>query len=278
MLDAHAPIAPPPALQRSRGAAAVRLGPGAGRGALRGLAQSGSARAFLPRVHGGPVEVVFLNTSGGLTGGDSLSVALDLEPGARAVGTTQTAERAYRSTGAAAQVSVRATVGAGARLDWLPQETILFEGAHLRRETAIALAPDAACLMLETVVIGRAAMGERPARLTLHDSRHVTRAGRPVWADALRLDAEVLAGAEAPATLGGARAIAVLALIAQGAEDAAAPLRGIAPEPGCAAAVSGFDGRCIVRMMAVDGWPLRRQIARMLGQLRPDPLPRCWQI
>ena len=75
MLDAHAPIAAPPTLQRSRGAASVRLGPGAGRAALRGLVQSGSARAFLPRVHGGPVEVYFLNTSGGLTGGDRLSLA-----------------------------------------------------------------------------------------------------------------------------------------------------------------------------------------------------------
>ena len=53
---------------------------------------------------------------------------------------------------------------------------------------------------------------------------------------------------------------------------------GTLPHPSCPPAVSGFDGRCIVRLTAVDGWPLRRQIARMLGQLRPDPLPRCWQI
>ena len=278
MLDAHAPIAAQPTLQRSRGAASVRLGPGVGRAALRGLVQSGSARAFLPRVHGGPVEVYFLNTSGGLTGGDRLSLALDLAPGARAVGTTQTAERAYRSTGGAAHVSVRAEVGAGAHLDWLPQETILFEGAHLVRETEIALAPDASCLMLEAVVIGRAAMGERPMRPVLHDTRRVLRAGRPVWADGFALDAGVMAQAGAPAMLGGARAVAVVALIAQGAEDAAAGVRAIAAEAGCAVGVSGFDGRCIVRLMAADGWPLRRQIARILGHLRPTPLPRCWQI
>ncbi|MCU0912614.1 MAG: urease accessory protein UreD, partial [Rhodobacteraceae bacterium] len=85
-------------LQRARGTACVVLGPGG----LERLAQAGSAKAMLPRVHGSAPEVVFLNTAGGLTGGDRMAFGLALGAGAGAVGTTQTAERVYRSCGGAA--------------------------------------------------------------------------------------------------------------------------------------------------------------------------------
>jgi urease accessory protein len=75
--------------------------------------------------------------------------------------------------------------------------------------------------------------------------------------------------------LNGARAFAAIAMIAQGAEDAVGPLRMVL---GPDAAVSGFDGKVIVRMMAGDGWPLRQQIVTALGVLRRAPLPRVWQM
>ena len=102
--------------------------------------KQGSAKAMLPRVSGVP-EVVFLNTSGGLTDGDALSYRLELGAGCRVTATTQTAERVYASRGAAARAKVQAQVGAGGHLDWLPQETILFESSHLARDTQIDLAP-----------------------------------------------------------------------------------------------------------------------------------------
>ena len=92
-----------PRLERMRGCAAVSLRPG---GALDRLAQSGAAKAFLPRAHGPHPEIVFLNTAGGLTGGDRLSYGLTLGADARAVGTTQTAERAYRAAGGVASLDV----------------------------------------------------------------------------------------------------------------------------------------------------------------------------
>ena len=128
-MTAHLPI---PAMQRSHGAAAVSFDLHAGRMRLRDLAQKGSAKVLLPP--GGAVpEVVFLNTSGGLTGGDRLSYHLDLGAGVRAVATTQTAERAYRSASGLAQVAVSASVGRGGWLDWLPQETILFQASEIGR-------------------------------------------------------------------------------------------------------------------------------------------------
>ncbi len=261
-------------MQRSFGEAAVRLGLRAGRASLQGLRQRGSAKAILP--HAGAVpEVVFLNTSGGLTGGDHLSYALTLEDGVRAIATTQTAERAYRAGHGQAQVEVTMEVGAGGWLDWLPQETILFDQAALSRRTRIALAPGAGCLALEAVVLGRAAMGERVTRLAFRDRRDITRAGQPVVIEPLALDGPML---DHPAVLGAARAFASLVLVAPDAADVLAPLRAVLDEPGVEAAASALDGRVMCRLQAGDGWPLRRQIARALAVLRRGaPLPRVWQ-
>mgnify|MGYP005849327719 CR=1 FL=1 len=266
--------APSPPQERSFGAAHVTLRPGPNGGRLDRRHQRGSAKAFLHPGHDGP-EIVLLNTSGGLTGGDRLSYRLDLAAGCRATGTTQTAECAYRSTGEPAKVTAHHRVASGAHLDWLPQETILFDNSHLARETTIDLATDASCLMLETVVLGRAAMGETVTRTTLRDTRRITRAGRPVLVEPLYLGTDALTAG--PAILNGARAFATLALVARGAEDAAERIRAELTEEGVTGGTSGFDGKLVIRLMAGDGWPLRLQIIRLVRALRPGPLPRVWQ-
>ena len=263
-----------PTQERSFGAAHVALLPGPHGGRLDRLHQKGSAKAFLHPGPSGP-EIVLLNTSGGLTGGDRLSYRLDLAAGCRATGTTQTAERAYRSPGEAARVTVHHRVASGAHLDWLPQETILFDGSHLDRETTIDLAQEASCLILESIVLGRAAMGETVTRTTLRDTRRITREGRPVLIEPLHLTTDALTAG--PAILNGARAFATLALVAQGAEDAAPRIQDLLDEPGVTGGASGFDGKLVIRLMAGDGWPLRRQIMRLVSALRPGPLPRVWQ-
>jgi urease accessory protein len=251
----------------------LRAGPDGAR--LEGLEQAGSAKAFIHRAASGP-EVVFLNTSGGLTGGDRLSYRLDLAAGCRATATTQTAERAYRSTGPKARVSVDHRLGDGAHLDWVPQETILYDESALDRETVIDLGRGATCLMLEAVVLGRAAMGETLARVALHDRRRIMRAGRPLFVEPLRLSTDALTAGVA--VLKGCRAFATLIMVGPGAEDAAGPVRGELGEAGVSGGASGFDGKLVIRLMAVDGWPLRKQILRLLAVLRPGPPPRVWQI
>ena len=263
-------------MQRSHGSAFASFRCLDGHAHLVDLAQSGSAKAMLPKVADVP-EVVFLNTSGGLTDGDALSYSLDLAAGCRVTATTQTAERVYASRGAAARAKVSAVVGAKGHLDWLPQETILFEASHLARETQIDLAAEASCLLCEAVILGRHAMGETLSNARLTDARMVRRAGRPIWAETVRLEASVLADASA-ALLGQARGFAVIALIAQGAEDALPRLRAALTHPGCEAAASAWDGKCIARIVARDGWPLKQQIAQALAALRVGPLPRVWQM
>jgi urease accessory protein len=169
-------------------------------------------------------------------------------------------------------------VGAGGWLDWLPQETILFQGAALQRHSEINLAKDAGCLLLEAVVLGRAAMGETVTRLQFHDRRIIRRQGRVMWIEPLRLDDAVLAGSDRPALLAGARALASLVMVGPNLGDVLGPLRAVLDEPGVQAAASVFEGRLVVRLLAADGWPLRRQILRVLALLRQAPPPRVWQM
>jgi urease accessory protein len=254
------------AMQRAKGDAFVRLGPSR----LERLRTEGSAKAILPGGVEGR-EVVFLNTSGGLTSGDHLRFSLELQ--GRAVATTQTAERAYKATGTSARMDVRLAVGPGGWLDWLPQETILFDRAALDRRTIIDLAPDAGCLALEAVILGRAAMGETVADIRFRDRREIRRDGAPFWIDPLALAPDALSGT---ATLNHARAFATIVITT---EVPLAPLRAVLVEPGVLSEASAFAGRTVVRMLARDGWPLRRQIARALHILRDGrPLPRVWQV
>ena len=266
-----------PPHQRSTGRGFATFGLLRGAARLVDLHQSGSAKIMFPRPNGPerqPVpEIVFLNTSGGLTGGDDLTFALEIGPGCRALATTQTAERAYASTGAPASMTVAAKVGAGGRLDWLPQETLMYQHSHLTRSTTIDLAEDASCLLAEIIVLGRPAMGERVTDTRLTDRRLITRMGRPVWAETLHLTAKVLAN-PCPALVNGARAFAVVCLVARGAEDAVPTLRA-ALDPAMGA-VSGWDGKCVIRLAATDGWPLKLQLARLLHILTGRPLPRVW--
>jgi urease accessory protein len=126
------------------------------------------------------------------------------------------------------------------------------------------------------VVLGRAAMGEVVRRVSFFDRRQVFRGEVPVLVEPLRLgDAALVAGL---GVLQGARAFASLALVADGAEARVAAVRAVLDEPGVSAGASGFDGKLTVRLMAADGWPLRRQILRVLEVLRDSPLPRVWQM
>ncbi|WP_425090585.1 urease accessory protein UreD [Tropicimonas sp. S265A] len=279
MLDAHAPVpavqGSGPGLQRSRGRAAVRLGACNGRTVLRDLHQSGCAKAMLPRTHGPCPEVVFLNTAGGVTGGDTLQYALDLGPGCAGVAATQTAERAYRSIGTAGHIDVTLSLGSGARLDWLPQETILFDASNTVRRTQADMAGDATLLWAEMLVMGRAAMGESIETVSLRDLREVRRAGRLVLAEPLELSPASLA---APAGLDTARAIATIAFLSPDAEDARDALRAL-DFADVTLAVSAWDGKLIARAIARDAQPLKQAVATLVTTLRRGaPLPRVWQV
>jgi urease accessory protein len=269
----------PAVLQRTRGDGALvvdRSASGAHR--LVRLRQAGAAKILCPRNHQDDAfEAVLLNTAGGLAGGDDLRWDVSAGPGAVLRVTTQTAERVYRSTGDDAVVATRLEANVGATLEWLPQETILFDGARLSRTLSIDLAEDAALLAVEAVVLGRRAFGERVRSGSLRDHWRVRRRGRLIHADSVRIDGDIAALCDRPGTFGGAQAFATL-LLAGSARVPIDDLRALLPAgEGLEAAASALPHVTLVRMIAAHGDILRPALAGLLHALRGAALPRVWQ-
>jgi urease accessory protein len=118
-------------------------------------------RPFFPE---GPAvcHVYVLHPPGGVVGGDRLRVDVDVGPGAHALLTTPAATKVYRTAGAAASIDNRLTVAAGGKLEWLPQETILFDGCDVATRTRVELAAGAAFVGLELVCFGLPARAGQP--------------------------------------------------------------------------------------------------------------------
>jgi urease accessory protein len=264
-------------MQRTEGAARIafkRVGDGT---RLARLHQSGAAKVRLPRVPSGePPEAVLINTAGGLTGGDRMSVEASVGAKCRAVLTTQACEKVYRAADGVATVETHLTLAEDARLDWLPQETILFDGAGLARRLEADLAPGASLLIVEAVIFGRAARGERMRSGIFTDRWRIRRRGRLVFADDLRFDWAHADLVGRPAVLAGAGAMATMLLVSDAPERHLEALRRILREAGGA---SAFDGKLLARVTAEGGAALRRVLIPGLVELLDGAaLPKIWQI
>ncbi|MBI1200463.1 MAG: urease accessory protein UreD [Phenylobacterium sp.] len=265
-----------PALQRARGAGRIAVAHADGRTRLSRLYQDGCGKIRLPRdARAEGLEAVLINTSGGVTGGDALSWRAEAGDGARLTLTTQACEKVYRARDGEAVIETTLSVGVGARIDWLPQETILFDGGRLRRRLQADLAPGARLLAVEAAILGRAAMGETVRAGALADRWRIRREGRLVFADDLRLDGAIAeTGAERP-VLAGAQAFASILLVDDEAGRFLAPLRAAL---GPAGGASAFDGKLFARLTAPDGFSLRQALLPALEALRGGaPLPRVWR-
>lgn len=142
-------------------------------------------RPFYPE--GEVCHLYLLHPPGGVVGGDSLAVAIDLGPGAHALVTTPGATKFYRSADADALVTQRLTVAAGAALEWFPHEAILFPGARVRSRTEVVLHDDASFIGWEVLGLGRPVIDERFDRGALHMGLSISRDGRPLLMDRLRV-------------------------------------------------------------------------------------------
>lgn len=196
----------PPARQRSDGRVRLRVGPTHPGGATRilDLAESGPSRLRFPRGTGA-LETVLVNTAGGVACGDTFAIDLALDPGAELVLTTTAAEKIYRSDGPVSYIANTLALEAGAHLAWLPQETILFDRARVRRRFTADLAEGAALIAVEVVAFGRAARGERITDGLFADSWRIRRGGQLAYADDLLLDGPISDLLARPA-VGGERA------------------------------------------------------------------------
>jgi len=247
---------------------------------LDNLRQVGCLKARFPRAHAaGWLDVVGLNTSGGVAAGDRLDAAYAVADGARASFSSQAAERFYRALPGSAPAHVRNTisVAAGAFAEWLPQETILFDGSALDRSLDIALDAEARFLGIETLVFGRGLMGERVHQARLMDRIRIRRGGRWLLHDAVRMDGAVDAMLARTAVAKGARVVATLFCVAPGAEAQLDTAREVLAAHDVDAGASAWDGMLLVRMVGASSATVRKAAIGLLDVLRDGrPLPRVW--
>ena len=271
------------------GAAEIGFAWRAGRTRLAHLYERDPLRVLRPAAEPGePPLAALVLTSGGLVGGDRLDIAVRLGPQTAAHVTAAAAEKVYRSLGKTTLVRQSLGVGADAALEYLPPETILFDGARLDRKTIIDLAPGAAFLGGDLVVFGRRARGEGFTRGGLREVWEVSREGALTWGDALDLGGDVAGAVADPACFDGAAAYATLILAPRGARpgEFVGPARAVlsAASGNLRAGVTAIAGLVVARWLAADALALRRAYADLVCHWRsaalglPARLPRLWHV
>jgi urease accessory protein len=262
------------AANRAQGKVAfdVRLEDGATR---RGrLHESGSLRVRFPSPEADGLSAVFVNTAGGVAGGDRFDIDIAAGEGARLTVTSAAAEKVYRASSEAAQLNIALKAASGAHLGWLPQETILFDRARISRRIDIDLAESASLLLCEIVVFGRSAMGERMLSGEFVDRWRLRRGGRLVFAETVRLDGDIGEKLAKPAVANGGVAIGT-ALIVPGDEAVVGHIRKAAESFGGEVGISAWNGFAMARFCAQDAARLRADMT-VLGRASGSALPRLW--
>ena len=263
-----------PSQPRARGEAQVTAKARDGASVIASLRQAGSSKLVFPR-GGAGLQAVLVNTAGGITGGDRFALSATAGPVTQLTLTTQAAERAYGAQpGETGRVINRLSVSEDAHLNWLPQETILFENSCVRRDMKVDLHETARFMFVESLVLGRVAMGETLHNATFHDRVEIRRAGALIFADAMALSGDV--SAHMAQAAGGAGALASVILAAPNAEALLTPVRA-ALNPTSGASLLAPD-LLHLRLLAPDGFGLRQTLLPALRLLSHGPLPRTWMI
>ncbi|WP_441238578.1 urease accessory protein UreD [Bradyrhizobium sp. 930_D9_N1_4] len=229
------------------------------------LYESGSLRVRFPSPEDDGLSGVFVNTAGGVAGGDSFDIDIAAGQGARLTLTTAAAEKVYRAPGGAAQLNIALKVAAGAHLGWLPQETILFDRARVHRRFDIELDEAASLLLCEIVVFGRTAMGERMEQGEFVDRWRLRRGGRLVFAETVRLDGNIGAKLGRSAIAKGGAAIGT-ALIVPGDEALIERIREASDSFSGEVGISAWNGFAMARFCAQDAARLRADMMAVLAR------------
>jgi urease accessory protein len=274
----------PAAMARSEGRVELRYRRRGNSSALAHLYQSGCGRARFPVVeHADYPEAVLINTAGGLTGGDHMSYHVTLEAGAGLTVSGQAAEKIYRSVGSTAEIEADIHVATGAVLEWLPQETILFEKSRLRRMNSVHLEAGSRLIALEATLFGRTAHGETLHSASVRDGWKIWRDGKLLWFDNLVLEGDIDAQSQRRAVLDGAKGIATILIADDEVEGYVDMARQLALKCGVRAAVTCRDDLLIMRVLAGSGYELRKSLAQILTGMRaeltghPVALPKVWE-
>ncbi len=239
--------------------------------------ETGGLRLRLPNA-GRECDAVLLNTAGGMTGGDESSLSFAVGAKARVRITTQSAEKIYRADHAPAVVATELTLGEGASLTWIPQETILFDGSGLSRTLSAEMSASASLIILEMTVLGRVARGERLTSGAFRDRWRIRRDGQLVFADDVRLEGDISSVMAKPVTGAGACAIGTLLYVSPAAEGRLESVRSALSQSKAACGASAWNGLFIARFAARDPFDVRRAVVTALQRLSRTEMPKIWSI
>ncbi|MBX2878294.1 MAG: urease accessory protein UreD [Granulosicoccus sp.] len=254
------------------------------RSTLDKLYQQGSARIRLPAQSPDRVEAVLLNTAGGLTGDDRIRWEGHAARGSRLTITTAACEKIYRSHGPAAWQQTDLTIDSQARLCWLPQECIVFDGARLNRTLNVNIHPKGRCLLVESFVFGRQAMQESFDNIQIHDRWRVYRDEQLLHAEDFRIDTTGTIDAQHRGIMRQFSAMSTVVLLDDQPEEWFFMMKARVDElpKDCqhhAVGATVLPGRLVVRMLATDSFNLRLLLIPCIELLNPnEPIPTVWRV
>ena len=225
-------------------------------------------------------EAVLVNTSGGVAGGDRLQSTVTALSGASLAVTTQAAEKVYRAIDACADIATTLKVCDGAKLAWLPQETIVFNEARIRRRTEIEISSGSELLALEWLVLGRAAHGERMLAGSFNDTWLVRKDGRLIWGDTFRLADDVFSHLSEKALLSDATALATLLYFGEDFEAHRQLIRDQSASFDCQCGATLVGNLMVARFAAKSSFELKTALRKLLAEFRkgigPFRVPKMW--
>jgi urease accessory protein len=270
-------------LQRSAGFARLVLAGSAHGTRIVDMFERCPLRIMFPGIRGAPLEeAVVVNTGGGIAGGDRVESAVTVLADASVTFTSQAAERVYRALNEPALIDTRLKICDGAKLAWLPQETIVFNGARMRRNTQIEISAGAELLALEWLVLGRAAHGEEVVGGEIIDGWQVKMDDRLIWADRFRVVDDMFPRLRRRALLADFKAIGMLIYFGPDPEARVQLMRDLAPELPCHCLTTMVSGLMIARLAARAAAELKAGLREILLQFErtraqsPFRIPKMW--
>jgi urease accessory protein len=240
------------------------------------LYETGGYRVKFPASKARFLEAVMINTGGGVAGGDHVRIAARAEDGAHLTLTTATAERIYRSIGPPSVINIGLRVDTGATLAWLPQATVLFSRAHLRRRIEADATATSRLLIAETSAFGRSASGETDLYGDISDHWRIRRDGQLVFAEALRLEGAWSRTLNARAVAGGATLSAFALAVAPDVEGRIEAVRAAIEAGRSVGGASTWNGLMTIRLLGRRLDHLADDLRAVTAALDLTPLPTAW--
>lgn len=244
------------------------------------LHQLGCARIRFPKPGDDQAEAVLINTAGGLTGGDRLEWSIAAKAQTQCVVTTQACEKIYRTLGGDAFVTTDIVIDDHASVDWLPQETIIFDHASLKRHLNVKMQKHSRFLAVEPIILGRKAMGENVTIAGIHDRWRIFREEKLIHAEDFRLSGNIQNHTNNIAVLNGNSAFATILYVGpEDDEQLKNKVKKFSQQNDFTTAISIFNGKLTGRILAENGYVLRQKLTAVLSCLRTEnQLPKVWSI